>query len=442
MTFTKGVMRARSHIVFLVGLCAAFTLIVHLDALGARQRPISIDVFEIATSEQSAPAKPVGALTAQEEAAAQTAWVYFENNLQPETGLVNSVDGYPSTTMWDQASYMLALISAYRLDVIDSSMFDRRMTSLLTALAALPLFDGALPNKAYSTTSLAMTDYEGQVSERGIGWSALDIGRIMVPLNIVVWNYPRYAGLVKDVVQHWQIDAMLDDGFMIGTRTDASDRTERVQEGRIGYEEYAAASLGLLGYDAKRAGSYTDFLQFEPIYGVDVPVDVRDVRSYGAHNYVVSEPYILAALEYGWTSDMQEFAYRVYAAQEQRFRRTGQLTAVSEDNVDRPPYFVYNTVFANGRRWNTISEDGEDVSDLRSVSTKAAFGWYVLYPNDYTTRLVEKVIALSDPEKGFYSGWYEVLDEPNTAITANTNGIILQSLHFKKFGKLVQLYTD
>ena len=56
--------------------------------------------------------------------------------------------------------------------------------------------------------------------------------------------------------------------------------------------------------------------------------------------------------------------------------------------------------------------------------------------------LMEKVIPLRDEDKGFYSGWYELLDEPNTAITANVNGIILQTLHYKKHGKLVAFYEN
>ena len=48
----------------------------------------------------------------------------FENNYQPETGLVNAVDTYPSTTMWDTASYMGALMAAYELRIIDKQVFD------------------------------------------------------------------------------------------------------------------------------------------------------------------------------------------------------------------------------------------------------------------------------------------------------------------------------
>ncbi len=440
MTFKTGILRARSHIVFLSALSVAFVMIIRLDALGSSGVPVPIDIFELSRSPKAAAVEFAGRLDEEELEAAEVAWRYFENNYQEETGLVNSVDGYPSTTMWDQASYLLAVISAYRLDIIDRDTFDERISKNLESLAQLPLFDDKLPNKAYNTITLEMTDYKNTPTERGIGWSALDLGRLATPLNILVWNYPEYAEEVRAVLSHWEFNEMLEDGYMMGARIDKNEKTERVQEGRIGYEEYAAQAMALLAFDAKRAAEYSDFLKFETIYGIDVPTDVRDFKSYGAHNYVVSEPFILSGLEYGWTSDMQEMAYRVYSVQEERYKRTGILTAVSEDNIDRAPYFVYNTIFTNGIAWNAITEDGEDADEFRSISTKSAFGWDALYNNNYTDLLMDRVISLRDEEKGYYSGWYEKLDEPNTAITANVNGIILQSLHYKKNGKLVAFY--
>lgn len=442
MTFGQGILRARSHLVFLAALATAFTLIIYLDALGAAGIPQPINVFDLKKSTSAPPVLEGNRLSAEEQEAAEIAWVYFENNLQEDTGLVNSVDGYPSTTMWDQASYLLAIISSYRLGIIDDEEFDARISALLTALSTLPLFDGLLPNKAYDTRTMDMTDYNNNTTERGIGWSALDLGRLATPLNILIWNYPEYVEEVRAILQHWRFEEMLDDGYMIGARVDNRGETERVQEGRIGYEEYAAQALGLLAFDAKRAAEYDDFLRFVEIYDIEVPTDVRDFKSYGAHNYVVSEPFILSGLEYGWSSDMQELSYRVFAVQAERYRQTGQLTAVSEDNIDRAPYFVYNTVFTNGRAWNAITEDGEDASEFRSISTKAAFGWDALYDNSYTNKLMDAVINLRDEEKGYYSGWYETLNEPNKAITANANGIILESLHYKKFGKLVAFHSN
>ena len=39
----------------------------------------------------------------------------FERNFRPETGLVDSMEKYPASTMWEAGSYLMALISAQRL---------------------------------------------------------------------------------------------------------------------------------------------------------------------------------------------------------------------------------------------------------------------------------------------------------------------------------------
>jgi hypothetical protein len=63
---------------------------------------------------------------------------------------------------------------------------------------------------------------------------------------------------------------------------------------------------------------------------------------------VVSEPYVLDGIEFGWDDTSRDFAYRVYQAQYNRYVRTGIPTAVSEDNLDQAPYFVYNSILFEG----------------------------------------------------------------------------------------------
>ena len=101
-----------------------------------------------------------------------------------------------------------------------------------------------------------------------------------------------------------------------------------------------------MGMDVYRALRYMDFLEFIDVYGIKVPYDLRDPETYGAHNYVLSEPYILDGIEFGWDEASHEFAIRIYRAQEERYKHEGTLTAVSEDHLDQPPYFVYNTVYS------------------------------------------------------------------------------------------------
>ncbi len=433
MKFTTGLKRARSNIAFLLGLGVAVGIVYTLENTGP-----SFSYGKIANpiklSGLGQTAAPLDELSEADMTVARIAWVYFQKNTQEATGLVNSVNNFASTTMWDQASYMMALISAEKLGIIDDREFDSRLVKLLGSLEILPLFEGKLPNKAYDTRTLAMTDYKNQKSERGIGWSALDVARIVVPLNLLVWNYPKHSSQVRGVLKAWKFEAMLKDGVFYGARVSDRGKTELVQEGRLGYEEYAARAMALMGFDAVRAQRTDDYLKFEEIGGQQIAVDSRSYARFHAHNYVVSEPYLLTAFEMGLDSETKELAYRVYKAQEDRFRTTGVETAVSEDNVDQAPYFVYNTVYSDGKAWNAIGEDGSDASHLRSLSTKAAFGWHSLYRNGYTQRLVDGLSAFHDPEAGWYSGRYEADGKANTAITANSNGIVLEAIHFKRYG--------
>ncbi|MCG7499813.1 DUF3131 domain-containing protein [Vibrio sp. Of7-15] len=436
MGFKQAAINARHHIVFVGGLLTALTIAFTIETREYTQVLGNL-TFEGA---EEIPLREPRILTEQEYFWASTAWKYFENNYQENTGLVNSVDGYPSTTMWDTASYLMALISAEKLNVIGKKEYAVKMEKALRTLAKLPLVEGKLPNKAYNTQTLAMVDYANNPVENGIGWSAIDIGRILVPMNILVWQYPEFNSLVNKVLEHWKVGGMIQQGYLYGARPSTKDSgLELVQEGRIGYEEYASKALSLMGRDVFNAMKYVDYLELVSIDGVDIPTDKRDPAEFHAHNYVVSESYILDSIEFGADSVSKIFAYRVYQAQENRYKRTGVLTAVSEDNVDQAPYFVYNTVFSDGEKWNTITDTGEQVPELRTLSTKAAFGWYSLYDTTYTGLLIDDAKNLFSQNKGWYSGRYEVDGRVNKAVTANTNGIVLESLAYLQTGPLLSV---
>ena len=124
-----------------------------------------------------------GELTPREMAVAKNAWQYFVANTQPTTGLVNAVNKYPSTTMWDSASYLAALTAARELKIIDKAEFDRRLLQFLATLNKLTLFQNQVPNKAYNTITGQKVDYLNKPGE--IGFSAIYIGRMMLGLKIL-----------------------------------------------------------------------------------------------------------------------------------------------------------------------------------------------------------------------------------------------------------------
>jgi len=447
-----NLIKARSTIVFILALIVGFLLVTWIERTSntasanaqaqsqtqnsaANGQPQTTPTSITFSNDLPAPRAP-RALEKQELEWARIAWQYFEKNTDPKTGLANSVDNYQAATMWDTASYLLALISAQRLEIIPEKEFDARLEKALASLAELPLYDKALPNKSYSTANLQMVNYAGQPTETGIGWSAIDVGRLLVPLNVIVWAYPQHTALARKVIARWDTNRIANAGTLFGVAVEG-DKATSVQEGRLGYEQYAAKTFGLMGLDVHEAMNYRSNLAYVDVYGIQVPHDRRDPKQFGARNFVVSEPYMLDGLEFGWDAVSREFAWRVYRAQEERFKKTGVLTAVSEDHIDRAPYFVYNSVFSDGKVWNAITEKGEDASNARTLSTKTAFAWHALYGSDYTARLVSAVAPLHDPERGWYAGLYEEGNVPNKVLTANTNAVVLESLAYIAHGKFI-----
>ena len=371
-------------------------------------------------------------LTAEEQEYAKVAWQYFNNNRQPKTGLVNAADSYPSGTLWDQGNYLTALNAALWLDIINQKEFDQQLTAFLAGLEALPLFEDTLPHKVYNSATGQSVDYENKPTERGLGWSALDLGRMLTALHITRTCHPQYAEQIEQAIAHWDLADSVENGQLLGATVLPNGKTQRVQEGRLGYEEYAAKGYELWGYSLPKA------LQLEPMMTVkieqeELPADSRDFATTNANNYVVSESYILEGIEFGFNDSLKATAKHLLEAQEQRFERTGKLTAVSEDNIDRPPHFLYNTAYANGEPWAVITDKNKPYPQLRTLSTKAAFGWRYLFPeDDYAQQIFEAAKTLQDPTgKGFYAGQYEASNQANKILTGNTNGLILEILYYK-----------
>jgi hypothetical protein len=259
---------------------------------------------------------------------------------------------------------------------------------------------------------------------------------------VLVRQYPAHAGAARKVIGAWNTAHLTRAGELLGARVDANSATELVQEGRLGYEQYAAKSFSLMGLDASVSSDYQRQIAHVNVYGVEIAHDRRIPSLFGAQNYVISEPYVLDGLEFGWDSSSRELAWRVYSAQQRRFERTGVLTAVTEDHIDQKPYFVYNTVFSNGRVWNTTTDTGDDASAFRTLSVKAAFGWYALFDTAYSRKLVDGVAALNDPQRGWYAGLYEATGKPNMSVNANTNAVVLESLAFIAKGPFIRYRED
>ncbi|NET36123.1 MAG: DUF3131 domain-containing protein [Cyanothece sp. SIO1E1] len=374
-------------------------------------------------------------LTPEEVGYAQVAWQYFVDNYQPDTGFTNAAGNYPSGTLWDMGNYLMALNGARWLSLIDQEEFDYRLNQFLTSLGELPLFEDALPNKVYNTATGQMVDYANQPSEEGLGWSALDMGRILVAFHVIRTCHPQYSDWLAGIVERWHLPRSVKDGQLYGASLKPDGNALLVQEGRLGYEEYAAKGYELWGFNLPKALELQPFKMVK-VNGVEIPVDTRNFAKTDANNYVVSESYILEAIEFGLPGNLGQYAANLLEVQKKRYQDTGKLTAVSEDNIDQAPHFLYNTVYANGIPWAVITEDNEAYPNLRTLSTKAAFGWHYLYPDDaYTQQIFAQVKNLQDSDGGgYFAGIYESNQAVNQILTGNTNGLIIEILFYKARG--------
>ena len=379
-----------------------------------------------------------GRLSPEDLEDARIAWLYFERNYQPRTGFVSSVESYPATSLWDLGSSLLATVAAEELGLVDTDVFDDRISTLLRTLSAQRLFQGQLPNKMYDAATGAMTDYQRGPTDRGLGWSALDLGRFASALQILARLHPEHRPAVAAVLRHWSLCALASGGELRGAVIDPAGRVVIVQEGRLGYEQYAARALARLGLDLGPARRYDRFAVEEQILGVRVRRDSRDPRTYGAQDVLATEPWVLGTMELGLDDGSAPLVRSLFEVQKRRWETTGIVTAATEDHVDRPPWFVYGAVWANGAAWRTITPEGEDMARLSMVSTKAAFALAALYPADpYARVLRDAITGARDPERGWYAGVYERGGIVNRALTANTNGVILEALLWKSRGTLL-----
>src|SRR4051812_21521463 len=249
------------------------------------------------------------------QSSARTAWTYVKRNYSSTSGMVKALDTYEYVTIWDIASMVAAYHSAHGLGLISDADYNSRMTRLLQTLDMTALYDNTAFNKLYSARSGNMVDRANNVSTRGYGWSALDLGRFLTWMAIVERTDPSLARAVKRVVGRVQLARLIKDGYLNGANVDTRDnKHHEYQEGRIGYEQYSAEGFALWGVRAQKALDFTANAERTDIFGASVFADKR------GDDLLTSEPFIMMGMELGWTNPLwEEQARNVLAAQRERF---------------------------------------------------------------------------------------------------------------------------
>ncbi len=376
------------------------------------------------------PAPPTSVVI--DTAAARTAWAFVENNTTTATGLSNVIAPFQYVTAWDIGSQIAATYSAHALGIIADAAYDRRMRAILVTLARVPLFDGGGFNKTYDSHTGQMVDRNRQPSPVGYGWSATDMGRLLVWLRIVAVNEPQYAPLASALVDRIDMSRIIQNGMLQGLDLEPVYGFRRTYtETGLGYEQYAAAGYALWGHRAGTSLDASANARYETVFGVAISVDAR------GSSRITSEPYVMMGLETGFYSPViRAQAIAVLAAQEARYTRTGIITMVSEDALPDPPYyFYYYSLFHNGRSFVVEGpDDGTYVDQPRWVSTKAAYGWEALFPTPYTRAALDLVRRAAIPGQGWGAGVYEGSGLPTGTPSLNTSALVLESLLYQSRG--------
>lgn len=356
--------------------------------------------------------------------AAAVAWSYVRTQYQPETGLTNSVIDYPYATIWDIGSTLAAYYCAHELGLLGETDFHSRMGRALETLGGLPLFANAAFNKNYQVSRGVPAGRNDREAAEGYGWSATDIGRLLVWLEIIATAHSEHRAAAKGVMERLALDRIVVDGYLWGEDLDATGRRRRYQEGRLGYEQYAAAGFAL--WDARADLALRMAENSEEVDVMGIPV-LRDTRVGG---HLTSEPFLLMGMEIGWWSPQwRDLAARVLAAQQARFDRTGQITIVTEDAIPLAPhFFYYYTIHQAGENFAVVAlNQPEPLDGPRWISSKGAFGWYALEPGPYTWQALQAVLPAADSDTGWSSGIYEESREPTLGQNINTSAVILEA---------------
>ena len=361
-------------------------------------------------------------LTRHEQLLINKAHRYFEQNWNQKTGLIDSVQGYSHTTMWDVASAIAGLLALEALEINNQQLSLFRLEKMLDTLLSLPLYKGILPNRQYNTQTAQASGSMSQTETNGNGWSALDLGRLYIWFEILKQNKPELTEKIDAIKQRWQLKRATKNGNLYGAKL-TKNREYFRQEGRLGYLQYAATGFQLEGLNVNAAYSCKQ-LKSVDLNGVPLLIDNGNLP------FFTLDPYLLHAIEIGYQESCWNQLYQIYRLHKHQAKTNNKLSAYAEDSLSKSPWFLYNNIIYQDQPWQSVSHSGKPISYSQTFSNKAAFAMSVLFNEPYGHQLAELVFSNSARHTVIPTGLYAD-GKTNTAYNINTNSLILVSLWYK-----------
>lgn len=363
-------------------------------------------------------------LTRNELLLAKKAQFYIEQSRQANTGLWDSVRGYPHTTMWDVASGIGATLALEGIGLKSSEVTLHELTQTLESLKKLPLYKNQLPNREYSTKTGLPSGRLSQTPSNGNGWSALDIGRLLIWLDILKVKHPTLEEDVDAIINSWALERAVKDNTLYGTKLYKGREYYR-QEGRHGYLQYAIKGYQLFGYNIDNSAA-EPFLDPVLINDIEVIKDNRNVP------FFTSDPYVLGAIEFGIDPEWNQLQ-DIYDLHKNFWLENQILVSYGEDAMNKNPWFAYNNIYYYKKPWTSVSPSGKTIENPQQLSHKVAYGFSVLFDDEFSDALAEEVTTNSLQFRSISTGVYEDGGN-NTAFNINTNSLILVALWYRSLG--------
>ena len=297
---------------------------------------------------------------------ARVAWSYFDPGvgINPDTGLLRASRYWSTTTDWDLGGYIIAIIYAERMGILQKEGewgAEDRLEKVLRFLETRKLTPYGIPAWGYSS--------ETGEPKTGATTNVSDFGRLLIALHMLKKYRPDLADRIDAIIHRVDCARLADN--LAAWRTTSGFYKYYVAHGFkfFGFDKYYPVEKALKAFEEIKKGKHVD------VYGISLPV-----------TEVTSEPILHTIFELDPGEDFMDYARRVYLAQESRYKATGKFTAWSEGNTGlEDPSYVYEWIVTpSGKTWVITPKPITPI-----IFTRAAFGLHAIYDTPYTRALVE-----------------------------------------------------
>lgn len=354
---------------------------------------------------------------------ARAAWGYFETNSVAQTGLCPATAvasgppgaGFLAVSMWEVGSHLNALMAALDLGILSDKDFLQRVARILETLARGSRKRLVLPPETIDALSGKATT----------SFNSFDSGRLMIALHRLAAHRLAPEGITK-LVTSWNFAEVIRNKRLHSYR----NRT-LIDDFRSNYTHYAVSGMRAWGLDVA-----------SPLDGLSelVSADAQErlLALTSSFGILAAEPCFLHLLELSDSPSSAFLADCVDTLQRRLAIETGQVSAPSESPLDKSPWFTYQGF--DIRRLNdpwrvefgaksTNSEWQGKLESLKATSTKAAYLWHALRPNDLSLGLLRSIRLAARHDTGFDSAVYLSSQTSSQRYSdLNTNAVILQTV--------------